>query len=66
MCYNKYVRQRKEVIKMKEKILTKVIRKYGFEHSITIWTAKIIEKICQYDEDEKKHYKELLKKFFYS
>ena len=30
---------------MKEKILTKVIRKYGFEHPVTIWTARVIEKI---------------------
>lgn len=30
---------------MANKILGKVIRKYGFEHPITIWVAKIIEKI---------------------
>jgi hypothetical protein len=30
---------------MADRLLTKVIRKYGFEHPITIWVAKIIEKI---------------------
>ena len=35
----------REVITMADKILNKVIRKYGFEHPITIWIAKIIEKI---------------------
>jgi hypothetical protein len=35
----------REVITMADKILDKVIRKYGFEHPITIWVAKIIEKI---------------------
>lgn len=29
---------------MADKILDKVIKKYGFEHPITIWVAKIIEK----------------------
>ena len=28
-------------MKMRDKILDKVIRKYGFEHPITIWVAKI-------------------------
>ena len=35
----------REVITMTDKILDRVIRKYGFEHPITIWVAKIIEKI---------------------
>ena len=29
-------------MKMRDKILDKVIRKYGFEHPITIWVAKIL------------------------
>ena len=44
MWYNKYSK-RKDKIHMKnfkEKILTKTIRKYGFEHRITILVANIL------------------------
>ena len=41
--YNQRVKLRNEVRKMKQKIEDKVIRKYGFEHPITIWTFRILE-----------------------
>lgn len=30
-------------IKMKEKILSRIIRKYGYEHRITVFSARLLE-----------------------